>query len=197
MSKNWTITLALTLVLGLFTGTHFTAIADDAAAPAAEKTAPESIKPADAAAAKEEPKAETKPAKKEKKKTAKTSKAEDKKAGKLKFKDVKAGKGAEAKVGMRVSVHYTGTLTDGKKFDSSRDRGEPFTFTLGAHEVIEGWDKGIGGTKENGLNVPAMKVGGQRKLTIPPEMGYGERGAGGVIPPNATLVFDVELLGVN
>jgi FKBP-type peptidyl-prolyl cis-trans isomerase FkpA len=105
----------------------------------------------------------------------------------LKIEDLKAGNGAEAKSGDNVSVHYTGWLTDGKKFDSSVDRGSPFKFKLGAGMVIPGWDKGVAG----------MKVGGKRKLTIPPAMGYGERGAGGVIPPNATLVFEVELLGVN
>jgi peptidylprolyl isomerase/FKBP-type peptidyl-prolyl cis-trans isomerase FkpA len=104
----------------------------------------------------------------------------------LGIEDTKVGDGAEAKAGQRVSVHYVGTLTDGKKFDSSRDRGQPFKFNLGRGEVIQGWDQGVAG----------MKVGGQRKLTIPPELGYGSRGAGGVIPPNATLVFEVELLGV-
>ena len=108
--------------------------------------------------------------------------------------DVKVGKGAEAKAGQYVSVHYTGWLYDaaapdhkGNKFDSSRDRGDPFGFSLGAGQVIKGWDQGVAG----------MKVGGQRTLVIPPEMGYGKQGAGGVIPPNATLVFEVELLGVN
>jgi FKBP-type peptidyl-prolyl cis-trans isomerase FkpA len=104
----------------------------------------------------------------------------------LKIEDLKVGNGAEAKPGQQVTVHYTGWLTDGKKFDSSLDRGQPFKFQLGASQVIQGWDKGVAG----------MKVGGKRKLTIPPQMGYGERGAGGVIPPNATLVFEVELLGV-
>jgi len=88
---------------------------------------------------------------------------------------------------VEVTVHYTGTLTDGTKFDSSVDRGEPFTFNLGAGEVIEGWDKGFAG----------MKVGGKRKLTIPSDMAYGERGAGASIPPNSTLIFEVELLKVN
>ncbi len=109
-------------------------------------------------------------------------------------KDHKVGTGTEAVSGHDVSVHYTGWLYDpkapdhkGRKFDSSRDRGQPFQFTLGAGQVIQGWDQGVAG----------MKVGGQRTLIIPPQLGYGARGAGGVIPPNATLVFDVELLGVN
>ncbi len=104
----------------------------------------------------------------------------------LKIEELKAGAGDEAKAGAVVSVHYTGTLTDGKKFDSSLDRGQPFQFRLGGGQVIKGWDEGVAG----------MKVGGKRKLTIPPQMGYGERGAGGVIPPNATLIFEVELLNV-
>jgi FKBP-type peptidyl-prolyl cis-trans isomerase FkpA len=105
----------------------------------------------------------------------------------LKKEDIKVGTGAVAEAGKSVTVHYTGWLTDGKKFDSSKDHGQPFTFRLGGGEVIKGWDQGVAG----------MKVGGQRKLTIPPSLGYGARGAGGVIPPNATLVFEVELLGVN
>jgi len=108
----------------------------------------------------------------------------------LKYTDTKAGDGATAKAGNKVSVHYTGWLSDngakGKKFDSSVDRGQPFQFTLGAKQVIAGWDEGVAG----------MKVGGTRTLTIPPELGYGARGAGGVIPPNATLIFDVQLLKV-
>ena len=108
----------------------------------------------------------------------------------LKYTDTKTGDGATATPGNKVSVHYTGWLYNngakGTKFDSSVDRGQPFQFTLGAHQVIAGWDEGVAG----------MKVGGKRTLIIPPELGYGARGAGGVIPPNATLMFDVELLGV-
>ncbi len=98
--------------------------------------------------------------------------------------ELTVGSGAEAVAGQYVSVHYTGWLTDGSKFDSSKDRGDPFEFPLGAGHVIKGWDEGVQG----------MKVGGTRKLTIPANLGYGARGAGGVIPPNATLVFEVELL---
>ncbi len=102
----------------------------------------------------------------------------------LKIEDLKVGTGAEAKAGNSVSVHYVGTLTNGTKFDSSRDRNEPFDFQLGAGMVIEGWDKGVAG----------MKVGGLRRLTVPPEMGYGKMGYPPVIPGNSTLVFEVELL---
>jgi len=101
--------------------------------------------------------------------------------------DLVEGGGAAATAGQHVTVHYTGWLTDGTKFDSSKDRGDPFDFPLGARHVIAGWDEGVQG----------MKVGGTRKLTIPPQLGYGARGAGGVIPPNATLVFEVELLEIN
>ena len=106
---------------------------------------------------------------------------------KLEITDIQVGTGDEATSGRQVDVHYTGWLTDGKKFDSSLDRGEPFSFALGGGQVIQGWDQGVVG----------MKVGGKRKLTIPPELGYGRQGAGGVIPPNATLVFEVELLAVH
>jgi len=105
----------------------------------------------------------------------------------LTIEDTSLGEGTAAASGHTVSVHYTGWLTDGKKFDSSRDRNRPFEFKLGASEVIAGWDEGVQG----------MKIGGKRKLTIPPALGYGARGAGGVIPPNATLVFEVELIGVS
>ena len=110
----------------------------------------------------------------------------------LQYIDVKVGNGEVAKAGEQVSVHYTGWLQNpdgskGRKFDSSKDRGQPFQFALGGGQVIKGWDEGVAG----------MKVGGERELIIPPDLGYGARGAGGVIPPNATLIFDVELLGVS
>ena len=104
----------------------------------------------------------------------------------LVYEDTTPGTGHEAAAGQEVSVHYTGWLTDGSKFDSSKDRDEPFEFPLGRRNVIAGWDEGVQG----------MRVGGVRKLTIPPQLGYGARGAGGVIPPNATLVFEVELLDI-
>jgi peptidylprolyl isomerase len=105
----------------------------------------------------------------------------------LKYQDVVVGKGAAPVAGKQVKVHYTGTLENGKKFDSSVDRGQPFSFVIGVGQVIKGWDEGV----------MSMKVGGKRKLIIPPQLGYGARGAGGVIPPNATLHFDVELLDVS
>ena len=105
----------------------------------------------------------------------------------LQYQDISVGSGAEAKSGDNVSVHYTGWLTDGTKFDSSVDRNQPFQFTLGAGNVIKGWDEGVAG----------MKVGGKRRLTVPPDLGYGAQGSPPVIPANATLIFDVELLGIN
>ncbi len=104
----------------------------------------------------------------------------------LGIEDLATGDGEIAAAGQRVTVHYTGWLTDGSKFDSSKDRDDPFEFWLGKGQVIRGWDEGVQG----------MKVGGTRKLTIPPQLGYGSRGAGGVIPPDATLVFEVELLKI-
>jgi FKBP-type peptidyl-prolyl cis-trans isomerase FkpA len=105
----------------------------------------------------------------------------------LKYEDIIEGSGESAEAGQLVTVHYTGWLTNGNKFDSSKDRNDPFRFKLGAGNVIRGWDEGVAG----------MKIGGTRKLTIPAHLGYGAQGAGGVIPPNATLVFEVELLAVN
>ncbi len=115
----------------------------------------------------------------------KTSKMTTTESG-LKYEDLVVGTGITPQPGQMVTVHYTGWLTDGKKFDSSLDRGEPFVFELGAGNVIKGWEEGVA----------TMKIGGKRKLEIPPELGYGSRGAGNVIPPNATLVFEVELLDV-
>ncbi|NOZ01907.1 MAG: FKBP-type peptidyl-prolyl cis-trans isomerase [Deltaproteobacteria bacterium] len=159
-----------------------TQAAEPAKKEAAKKETP---KPAAATAAKvEQPakkKAEPAPA------AATTQKAKRiKTASGLEYEVITEGTGASPKAGQTVVVHYTGWLTDGKKFDSSRDRGTPFKFPLGMHRVIKGWDEGVA----------LMKVGSRFKLIIPPELGYGSRGAGGVIPPNSTLVFDVELLGI-
>lgn len=107
-------------------------------------------------------------------------------SGKLIIEDIKLGDGREAKSGDTVVMHYSGTLTNGTKFDSSYDRNQPFTTQIGVGQVIKGWDEGV----------PGMKIGGKRKLTIPPDLGYGASGAGGVIPPNATLIFEVELLDI-
>ena len=104
----------------------------------------------------------------------------------LKYEDLAAGNGPTARGGQKAKVHYTGWLTSGQKFDSSVDRNEPFEFTLGAGQVIKGWDEGVAG----------MQIGGKRRLTIPAHLAYGSRGAGGVIPPNAELIFEVELLGL-
>jgi FKBP-type peptidyl-prolyl cis-trans isomerase FkpA len=112
--------------------------------------------------------------------------ASHKTASGLEIEELVVGEGNVATSGQNVTVHYTGWLTNGTKFDSSKDRNDPFRFGLGQGQVIRGWDEGVQG----------MKVGGKRKLTIPPQLGYGARGAGGAIPPNATLVFEVELLGV-
>jgi len=165
--------LSFTWILGQM------ALADDAPPAAAEAKVE----------AKEETKATAKPAteKKAAKKAEKTAKAvKYKDVSKLKKDEMKAGTGTEAKSGNTVSVHYTGWLVNGTKFDSSVDRGQPFSFHLGKGEVIPGWDQGVQG----------MKVGGKRRLHIPSSLGYGPNGAPPVIPPNATLIFEVELLDV-
>jgi FKBP-type peptidyl-prolyl cis-trans isomerase len=139
--------------------------------------------PAAQGSASAQPSASAKPAEPQAKAAETAPAAPDEPLG---VKDLVVGKGAEAKAGDTVTVHYVGTLTDGKEFDSSRKHNKPFDFQLGAHQVIKGWDQGIAG----------MKVGGKRKLTVPPSLGYGARGFPPVIPPNATLSFEVELLDV-
>jgi peptidylprolyl isomerase len=161
------------------------AVEEKAEEPAAEEKkeeAPATATATDEAPATEEKKEEA-PAAEEKKEEAME---EITTASGLKYSDYKVGDGASPTQGSRVTVHYTGTLVDGTKFDSSVDRGQPFVFPIGMGRVIKGWDEGV----------MSMKIGGKRKLIIPPELGYGARGAGGVIGPNATLLFDVELLGV-
>ena len=147
------------------------------AQPAAPTTPPAPTEPPATPAA--PPAAPATPAKPEGNKTVTTESG-------LQYEDLTVGDGPSPTKGQAVTVHYTGTLTDGTKFDSSRDRNQPFTFTIGVGQVIKGWDEGV----------LSMKVGGRRKLTIPANLGYGANGAGGVIPPNATLVFDVELISV-
>jgi FKBP-type peptidyl-prolyl cis-trans isomerase len=132
------------------------------------------------------PELESRPAEPAQSSTPAVAPAPSAKPSKLEKEDIVVGKGPEAKRGDKVSVHYTGTLTNGTKFDSSRDRSEPFEFTLGAGMVIKGWDEGVAG----------MKTGGKRKLTIPSDMGYGKNGSPPKIPPDATLVFDIELLEI-
>lgn len=134
------------------------------------------------------PKKETKPVKEEKTKGPTATKGREvTTASGLEYVDLKVGEGPSPEAGRRVTVHYTGWLKSGKKFDSSLDHGEPFTFVIGVGQVIKGWDEGVF----------SMKVGGKRKLIIPAKLGYGSGGAGGVIPPNATLIFEVELLKVD
>lgn len=141
--------------------------------------------PMNGVSAKENPET-PKPKKAQKKMTKEATKVVKTTSG-LSYEDVVVGKGAMPKKGDKVIVHYTGTLTDGKKFDSSKDRNQPFQFVIGVGQVIKGWDEGV----------MSMHVGGKRKLIIPPELGYGPRGTpGGPIPPNATLLFDVELLDI-
>jgi FKBP-type peptidyl-prolyl cis-trans isomerase FkpA len=151
--------------------------------PKEEAIQTEPSQPAGSASAQPSATASAKPAETATAKPAETAPPSDEK---LVTKDLVVGKGAEAKAGDSVKVHYVGTLTDGKEFDSSRKHNEPFAFELGAGRVIKGWDQGVAG----------MKVGGKRKLTVPPSLGYGARGFPPVIPPNSTLLFDVELLEI-
>jgi FKBP-type peptidyl-prolyl cis-trans isomerase FkpA len=152
------------------------------------KEEPIQIEPAASAAPAQQPSAapSAKPAETATAKPAQPNEAAPPSDEKLVTKDLVVGKGAEAKTGDTVKVHYVGTLTDGKEFDSSKKHNEPFVFELGAGRVIKGWDQGVAG----------MKVGGKRKLTVPPSLGYGARGSPPVIPPGSTLIFEVELLEV-
>jgi peptidylprolyl isomerase len=158
--------------------------------PKAEEPKPAEEKPAEQPKAEEPKPAEEKPADQPKAEEPKPAEAaapaEVTTPSGLKYLDLKVGDGPSPAAGKSVTVHYTGTLTDGKKFDSSVDRNQPFQFVIGVGQVISGWDEGV----------MSMKVGGKRKLTIPPNLAYGEGGAGDVIPPNSTLIFEVELLGV-
>lgn len=182
--KKHTLLLTVITITTLAVGFSPVAFSEDSAtAPAGDVKSPDTTEKVPDA--KEDKKADKKAAKKAAKKAdKKPGKMADVKA--LKIDEVKKGSGSEAKAGNTVTVHYTGWLINGTKFDSSVDRGTPFTFHLGKGEVIPGWDKGVAG----------MKVGGKRKLHIPPDLGYGANGAPPVIPPNSTLVFDVELIEV-
>jgi FKBP-type peptidyl-prolyl cis-trans isomerase len=190
--------LVFVVVFALFTAVGLSGCGAPAAGPSKEAS-PSATKPAAKPAEKSSEAKAAKPAESSpagEKSSEQPSKDGDSKAAPkdnvaassdLVIDDQAVGEGEAAKNGDRVTVHYTGWLLDGKKFDSSKDHGKPLDFTLGGGEVIPGWDQGVAG----------MKVGGKRKLTIPPKLGYGARGAGGVIPPNATLVFEVELLKIN
>ncbi len=168
--------LLLVIVLDLFTAIGLSGCSTQAGVPSHELT-PSGAQPA----------AQPSQPRDSQEATPAASKDNAGKTGGLTVIDEVVGEGPSAKSGDRVTVHYTGWLLDGTKFDSSKDKNQPFSFSLGAGDVIPGWDQGVAG----------MKVGGKRKLTIPPDLGYGVQGAGGVIPPNATLKFEVELLKIN